>query len=173
MSNSVALQSTSRPWYKERWPWFLMAGPGIVVIAGFTTAWLAVISNDGLVTDDYYKQGLAVNQLLERDHQASSLGLYGDLMRSENNLRLLLGAEGGAVLPAVITLKLAHPTRSGEDQAVQLQGEGQGVFSGKLSAEIAGRWLVSIEDPAGKWRLQGEWQADSGEPLRLSARAAK
>jgi hypothetical protein len=41
-----------------------------VIVAGFITAWLAVISNDGLVTDDYYKQGLTVNQRLQRDHQA-------------------------------------------------------------------------------------------------------
>jgi hypothetical protein len=34
----------------------------IVIVAGAVTVWLAVVSNDGLVTDDYYKQGLAVNQ---------------------------------------------------------------------------------------------------------------
>jgi hypothetical protein len=51
--------------------------------------------------------------------------------------------------------------------------EGQGFYSGKLAAEVSGRWLVSIEDPAGQWRLQGEWQADSEEPLRLAAKAGK
>jgi hypothetical protein len=51
--------------------------------------------------------------------------------------------------------------------------EGQGFYSGKLATEVSGRWLVSIEDPAGQWRLQGEWQADSEEPLRLAAKAGK
>ena len=26
--------SDKQPWYKEPWPWILMAGPGIVVVAG-------------------------------------------------------------------------------------------------------------------------------------------
>ena len=44
---------------------------------------------------------------------------------------------------------------------------------GGLSAVITGRWRVIIEDPAGKWRLQGDWQADGEEPLRLSSRPEK
>ncbi|MBS1144664.1 MAG: hypothetical protein H6R14_2070 [Proteobacteria bacterium] len=169
----MTLSNDNRPWYKERWPWFLMAGPGTVIIAGVITVWLAVVSNDGLVTDDYYKQGLAVNQSLQRDHHAGNIGLHGDVMRSGSNLRLLLGADGDAGLPSEIVLKLAHPTRAGQDQLITMKMEGQGFYSGKLAEEVSGRWLVSIEDPAGQWRLQGEWLADLVEPLRLTARAAK
>lgn len=168
----MTLKNDSQPWYKERWPWLLMAGPGLVIIAGIITLWLAVSSNDGLVSDDYYKQGLAVNQSLQRDHQADTLGLHGDLMRSGDNVRLLLSAQGAVDLPQEITLKLTHPTRAGQDQMVKMKLEGQGFYSGKLAAGASGRWLVSIEDPAAQWRLQGEWLADSEEPLRLTARAA-
>lgn len=169
----MTLKNDNQPWYKERWPWFLMAGPAIVIVAGFITLWLAVVSNDGLVTDDYYKQGLSVNQSLLRDQKAGSLGLHGDIMRSGPNLRLLLSADGDAAFPSEITLKLAHPTRAGQDQLVKMTLEGQGFYSGKLATEVSGRWLVSIEDPAAQWRLQGEWQADSVEPLRLTARSGK
>ncbi len=169
----MTLRSDNAPWYKQRWPWLLMAGPILVVIAGIITVWLAVISNDGLVTDDYYKQGLAVNQRLQRDHLASSLGLQADVMRAGNNVRLFIRSHEGAELPKALALKLAHPTRAGHDQLVEMATEGQGFYSGKLAGEVAGRWLVSIEDPAGQWRLQGEWQADSVEPLRLTAQAGK
>lgn len=169
----MTLQSNNQPWYKERWPWILMAGPGLVIVAGVITVWLAVVSNDGLVTDDYYKQGLAVNQRLHRDHLAGSLGLSADVMRAGLNVRLLLRAEGAAKLPEAITLKLAHPTRAGQDQLVQMTSEGQGFYSGKLAGDIGGRWLVSLEDPAGEWRLQGEWYADADEPLRLAAKVEK
>jgi hypothetical protein len=64
-----------RPWYREPWPWILAAGPFIVVVAGIYTAWLAIKSNDGLVTDDYYKKGLAANQTIARNELAASLGL--------------------------------------------------------------------------------------------------
>lgn len=164
------LRSENEPWYKYRWPWFLMAGPAIVVIAGFITLWLAVKSFDGLVTDDYYKQGLTVNEVLHRDHLAGNLGLQADVMKSGLGVRLLLAASGDATLPAKIDLKLAHPTRAGLDQSVPMVLEGQGLYTGKLTAEINGRWLVSLEDPLGQWRLQGEWLADSEEPLRLMAK---
>lgn len=169
----MTLSNDNRPWYKERWPWFLMAGPAIVVVAGITTLWLAISSNDGLVTDDYYKEGLAVNQSLQRDHFAGDLGLQADVMRSEQNVRLLLTSQSRLDLPKLVTLKLAHPTRSGHDQLVEMTADGTGMYTGKLAADVAGRWLLSIEDPAGKWRLQGEWKADSGEPLRLMAKADK
>ena len=166
----MTLRRDSNPWYREPWPWILMAGPAIVIVAGFVTAWLAIVSNDGLVADDYYKQGLALNQRLQRDHYASDLGLRADVMRSGQQLRLLVAAERDAGLPEVLTLKLSHPTRAGQDQMVKMVSEGQGFYGGNLSADISGRWYVSIEDPAGKWRLQGEWQADGEAPLRVTAR---
>ena len=166
----MTLRRDSNPWYREPWPWILMAGPAIVIVAGFVTAWLAIVSNDGLVADDYYKQGLALNQRLQRDHYASDLGLRADVMRSGQQVRLLVAAERDAALPEALTLKLSHPTRAGQDQMVRMVAEGQGFYGGKLSADISGRWYVSIEDPAGKWRLQGEWQADGEAPLRLTSR---
>lgn len=163
----------SKPWFKEPWPWILMAGPVIVIISGFVTAWLAIESYDGLVSDDYYKQGLAVNQRMQRDHQAQAMGLHADVMLAGRNVRLLLGANAVANYPEKIVLKVMHPTQAGRDQLVQMTSEGHGFYGGQLTTEISGRWHVSIEDPAAQWRLQGDWQADSVEPLRLNARAEK
>lgn len=158
------------PWYKQRWPWLLMAGPAAVIVAGVVTVWLAVVSNDGLVVDDYYKQGLAVNQRLQRDQQASVLGLTADLMRSGQRIRLLMTSNDAGALPAELSVKLSHPTRSGQDQTVHLRPEAAGFYAGKLEADISGRWIVTIEDPAARWRLHGEWQAESEDPLRLTAK---
>ena len=116
---------------------------------------------------------MTINQSLHRDHMAGDLGLHADVMKSGLGIRLLLGAEGDVKLPDVITLKLAHPTQAGRDQLVKMALEGQGFYSGNLVADISGRWLVSIEDPLGEWRLQGDWLADSVEPLRLTAKADK
>jgi hypothetical protein len=69
------LNAGAQPWYREPWPWLLMLGPLVVIVAGFVTAYLAVVSNDGLVEDDYYKQGLAVNQRTARAQRAAELGI--------------------------------------------------------------------------------------------------
>lgn len=168
----MRLQSDSRPWYKEPWPWLLMLGPFVVVVAGFVTAWLAIRSNDGLVADDYYKQGLAINQQLQRDQKAGELGVEAQVLRSGTQMRVMLVGGGQAKLPEKLMLRISHPTRAGMDQVVDLVPEGQGLFSGKLSTDISGRWHVVLEDPSGQWRLQGDWQADAMEPLQLGAGVA-
>ncbi|MBL8449136.1 MAG: hypothetical protein E6Q99_06975 [Elusimicrobia bacterium] len=160
------------PWYRERWPWILMAGPLAVVIAGAVTLWLAVRSFDGLVEDDYYKQGLEVNRRLQRDHKASDLGLAADLMVSGSQVRVIVLARAPAQLPATLNAKFIHPTQSGQDRQAVLAAEGQGLYGGKLSAEISGRWIVTLEEPGGSWRLQGEWQSGTQEALRLGSGAA-
>jgi hypothetical protein len=45
------------PWYKQFWPWFIIALPASVVVASFFTLWLAVTNPDHLVVDeDEYRQ---------------------------------------------------------------------------------------------------------------------
>jgi hypothetical protein len=172
MSTTMNLKvSDKQAWYKEPWPWIIMAGPAVVVVAGFITAWLAVVSNDGLVSDDYYKQGMTVNQRLHRDQQAATMGLHADVMRSGMGVRLLMAATADAKLPEILLLKFAHPTQAGQDQLVKMVSEGQGFYSGQMGGELSGRWIVSLEDPSGEWRLQGDWQAESSQALRLTPRA--
>lgn len=162
--------SDQQPWYKEPWPWIIMAGPAVVVVAGFITAWLAVVSNDGLVSDDYYKQGMTVNQRLHRDQQAVAMGLHADVMRSGLGLRLLVATTQNVKLPEVLLLKFSHPTQAGQDQSVKMLSDGHGFYSGQMAREFSGRWIVSVEDPAGDWRLQADWQAESSQALRLMPR---
>ena len=41
----------SLPWYRHRWPWLLMSGPAIVVVAGIATTVIAVRTNDPMVAN--------------------------------------------------------------------------------------------------------------------------
>ena len=163
------LTENSQPWYRHRWPWILMAGPFIVVVAGFITAYLAVTSNDGLVDDDYYKQGLSVNKVTARDQKASGLGLQADLMRSTEGqqIRILLRANSGVALPDALKLRLVHPTRGGGDQSILLRADGGGSYSGQLAAPLAGRWHIALEDSKSEWRLTGDWAIEKNAALHL------
>jgi hypothetical protein len=40
------------PWYKQFWPWFIIALPASAVIASFITLYLAVSRPDHIVIDD-------------------------------------------------------------------------------------------------------------------------
>jgi hypothetical protein len=41
-----------RPWYREPWPWVLIAIPALTIIACGVTLWLALANPDYLVVDD-------------------------------------------------------------------------------------------------------------------------
>jgi hypothetical protein len=75
-SHALNLEETrnAKPWYAQRWPWLLMLGPVLVILAGSYTCWLAFSRQDALVVDDYYKQGRAINQDLRRDRVATAMG---------------------------------------------------------------------------------------------------
>jgi hypothetical protein len=164
-----------KPWYREPWPWILMSGPAIVVVAGIYTAWLAIDSNDGLVDDDYYKQGLAVSQRMARDNEASGLGLVAEIVVGGNGqeLRLFLTARESAVLPEVLVLRLVHPTKAGADQAAKLKRDSAGFYVGSLASPVRGRWHASLEDEGRKWRITGDWNSGTESTLRLPGAVKK
>ncbi|MBL8541793.1 MAG: FixH family protein [Burkholderiales bacterium] len=161
--------TASRVWYREPWPWFLAAGPFTVVVAGAITVWLAVKSDDGLVADDYYKQGLAINQVIRRDQTAAELGLRANVQWNFDNqrVRVYLRSDATAPLPDTIVLRVLHPTRAGADQAVTLRGAGGGVYDGALLPLRNGRWLLGLEDGAQTWRLMGEMFAPRDAEVTL------
>jgi len=55
------------PWWKFGHVWLVLAGPIIVVIAGFITLYLAVSRPDPVVSEDYYRKGIEINKTLEAD----------------------------------------------------------------------------------------------------------
>lgn len=175
------LNQDVEPWYRQRWPWLLMLGPFIVIVASAVTAYMAVKSSDGLVEDDYYKQGLEINQIAARDQKADELGLQAEIMRGESMggqqsgviWRVILSGRDGVALPERMRLRLVHPTRPGVDQEVALLAEGQGVYSGKSAALTNGRWQIILEDEGKTWRLAGERKISESAPLRLSSSAAE
>ena len=72
------MKAQVRPWYRQRWPWLIMSGPALVVVASIYTAMLAVRSDDGLVADDYYTEGLAINKDIQRDAIAAARNIRGE-----------------------------------------------------------------------------------------------
>lgn len=142
----------NRPWYREPWPWILMAGPAAVVVAGAVTAWIAFDSDDGLVADDYYKRGLAINQVLAREENARRLGVRARIEAGGGRLRVALA---GAA-PEALFAQLAHATRAGHDQRLRLARAAPGLYEAELPPLAAGRWRVVLEDPRREWRVVQE-----------------
>ncbi|PUA19456.1 FixH family protein [Glaciimonas sp. PCH181] len=158
-SPSIAQVSTKRPWYKQAWPWLLMLGPGIVVMAATYTGWLAFSRQDAMVVDDYYKQGLAINQDLRRDSIATGLGLKLDARYDPSAGKLSGSVLGfGGPVPGKILIHLAHPTQPEKDIKLVAQLDPNGSFTIALPMLERAQWQVLVESDRRDWRLTGLWK---------------
>lgn len=149
-----------KPWYREPWPWILMAGPAIVIVAGVITAWIAYTRGDPVISDDYYRKGLAAAQTLASSERAQLMGLQARVrLSADDAVSVMLAADEGSgekfVAPAEIRLTLSHPTRAGLDQVQTLALEG-GAYRGRLHLPASGHWLLLLESEAQGWRLLGK-----------------
>ena len=173
---SQKLTATLKPWYRYREPWLLMLGPFVVVVAGLGTAYLAFKSNDGLVDDDYYKQGLTVNQLTSRDRRARELDLHAELAfdKPRNLIRVVVQVGKLAVFPETLRLSIVHPTRSGLDQSLTLlradgSANGSVSYAAGLAVPLTGRWRIALEDDRREWRLADDWDIEKQTTFKLPA----
>jgi hypothetical protein len=139
-------------WYREPWPWLLMAGPAAVLVAGAATIWIAFASADGLVAEDYYKQGLGINRVLAREEAARRQRISAGLRLEPK--RIVVELSGAA--PEVLFVHLAHGTRAGHDQRLRLARTHTGSYEAAIDSLPAGRWRIAIEDPRGEWRIVKE-----------------
>ncbi len=141
------------PWYKEYYVWLLILFPMLAVIGGVVTTILAVQSDDGLVVDDYYKQGLEVNRTLERDQIALDYKLDADIQFDQQleEVAITMTSTPGFVYPENLSVTFLHATRSGLDEEVNMLLTQENIYRGNLSALAAGKWYVHIQYD--NWRL--------------------
>jgi len=160
------------PWYKQFWPWFLIALPASAVVASLATVKIALHEPDGLVAGDYYKQGLAINEQLARDRNAQFLGLSasGQLDLESGKLQLTLAGKQ-PVSVTELTLIVLHPTRAHQDVEVTLrQVAGKKYFEGNITRLSKGNWHLQLQPDTNSWRIQGRLQIPGDGKILLHAK---
>ena len=168
--SALTEKSAARPWYGQRWPWLLMLGPFLVIIAGGITIWLAVTQPDAMVVDDYYVRGKTINQDLRRDHVASAmrLTLSAQYVPASARLSGVLKA-AGVPLPGKIRVHLAHATLPEKDLQLSADVDAAGRFSIALPMLERARWQVLIESDQRDWRLNGSWKWPQQQAIAITA----
>lgn len=142
-----------KPWYMETYVWLIISFPLAAVIAGIITAVLAIQSDDGLVVDDYYKEGLAINRKLERDHLATEYEISANLQYATDNekIRLVIGGNNNFVYPDKLKVSFLNASKAGVDKEEILTRSGTSTYIGSRPVLGKGKWHVLIEDK--DWRL--------------------
>lgn len=165
------LPKPNTPWFREPWPWLVMLGPALVIVAGIATSVVAFRGADGLVAEDYYKQGLMINRVLERERRAQALQVQGSIWYSAATRQARVHVTAAGALPPTLMLRVAHPTRAGMDRTVVLRSTQAGIYGGTLELPSANHWLVTIE--GGDWRVAADWDGQSALHLGGTAEAGK
>ncbi|KFI08361.1 FixH family protein [Massilia sp. BSC265] len=173
MQANPSLQPAA-PWYRHRWPWFLMIGPVLVLVGGVVMIWLATSRPDAMVVGDYYKQGKAINQELRRDRVAGRLGLVFEaghdaaVGRVTGSLR-----SHGEPVRQPFRIRLAHPTQPERDRVLEALPDGQGRFAAEAPGLEPTHWQVVVEGASKEdgWRLAGSWSPAKESSLRIRADA--
>jgi uncharacterized protein len=142
------------PWYRQFWPWFLIALPCSAVLASAVSIWLALNSPNPMVVDDYSQIARVTERRMERDRAAAALGLRAEIRLVEGADVLELRLYPEHVVPASLELRLSHPLLEAQDRVVELVRV-PGGWSGRLEPP-QGRWYLQLYPGDGSWRLAGE-----------------
>ena len=156
------------------------------MIAGSFTFYLAAQGWDGPVANDYYKQGLAINQELSRSNRASELGVSATVRLSGltvgERVRIELQSEQPLPPESALRLRLVHPGKRDADRLAVLSRID--VALDARSAVYAGEWQEGEADPrlaqqpvawqvvleTQQWRIDDGFSAGGAGEFSLRAR---
>lgn len=158
MSDDIQPQ---KPWYRHGMVWLVVGIPTWSVVAGIYFIIIANSGSNDVVVDNYYKDGLAINQSFAQDNQAKALQISAYL--SVNDKQQLVAKVSNTKVPYVEFVLSHHSDRDFDIKGAMVLAQANdsgGVYRFDLSSELKGRWFVQLraEENVGQtpWRLQAK-----------------
>lgn len=161
------------PWYKQGWPWALITIPLLTIIACGVTIYIAFNTDDSLVKDNYYKEGLAINQSIDRIEYARSISLIAKIDIDKDAKLIYLNLQSSQGLPTRLVVKLSHPTLEAKDQNFELESLSGGDYVAELNSLEDAYWHVSVEDESKTWLIKSRWLYPNRTTILLDANSGQ
>ncbi|MGI9236713.1 MAG: FixH family protein [Woeseiaceae bacterium] len=162
----------TKPWYRQFWPWFIIALPSAAVVGGLTTVWISLQTTDSLVVQSDDGMQIVAERRVIAEQLAAELNLAAALDIDLESGAILAAIRSGDLesVPNVLELEFSHPAFANRDQQITLNSAppdeaGNPVWSGHFVSIPDGRWYVTLTSDD-DWRLAGEWQGESQITLR-------
>ena len=153
----------TKPWYRQFWPWFIIALPASAVVASLYTVSLAVRTTDSLVVTSEDGVDVVTGRHLAAEKNAAARGIRATLSIDPESgaIEAKLTADKAVEWPKTLQLMFSHPAFADRDRLVTMtaampDSDGTPVWSGYLVGVPAGRWYVVLAD-GDSWRLSGSW----------------
>lgn len=159
----------TRPWHQQFWPWFLITLPAVVVMACFYTVYLALHNPLSIVKEDYYKEGLAINQNQQLYRHAQALNIAARCLFAHEKVQCEFVSGGERLGDKPLKLQFMHPVNSDKDFDVSLHllrdtVDGRDIFyvsdllppAQRENLSLEKRWYIYLESVGGDWALQTE-----------------
>jgi hypothetical protein len=166
------LREDTKPWYRQFWPWFIIALPATSVVAGLTTVWISLQTTDSLVVQSDDGMQIVAERRLLAEQLAAELKLAAllDVDLASGAILATMRAGDLPSVPPILELEFSHPAFADRDQLIALHGAppdaaGNPVWSGHLVGIPKGRWYVTLKSKE-DWRLSAEWRGESRITLR-------
>lgn len=156
-----------KPWYKQFWPWFLIALPATVVIWTIMTVIVFTQNSVDLVTEDYYKKGKGINVDISKVNIAKELGLSASINEKGNSVIITLDKGKLDHFPAISAM-FVHRTLPDRDFTKLLTADASGNYTLTLDHEMQGPWFIELSPHDSEWLVQGRMNFPIDTPTQLT-----
>lgn len=146
------------PAYRQFWFWMVFGPLLFIIFFSMVTVYIALKGADDVVTDNYYKSGLAINKTLHQDEKAAALRMSAKINFDVVSREVTLVVTGDAPLPPSMILFLDNPVKKALDQFVVVREVTPGNYRGELAQTLEHSWylaLVPVASP--ELRKEADW----------------
>lgn len=159
------MQQDTKPWYKQLWPWLLIAIPVLTALKAVHTVVIMQQNSPDLVVDDYYKEGRAINMQLAKYREAALRNLQATIMIAAD--KAIVRFAENAVLEGEVHLDFYHPTLAERDFALNAERSGELLYVANLPLSPTGKWQLVVSDASKEWKLRAELSLPATTEIKL------
>lgn len=154
-----------KPWYKQVWPWVLIAIPILTTLKAVQAVYVMNKASPDLVIDDYYTEGKAINMNLAKYREAASRNLQGEILVAAN--KAIVNFVPNKILTDTLVLEFVHSTFKAKDFTVTAHRSGEAMFVAELPVTLEGKWHLVIHDEQQDWKMRAQIQAPHPTAIKL------
>lgn len=159
------MQQDTKPWYKQLWPWLLIAIPVFTALKAVHTVIIMQQHSPDLVVDDYYKEGRAINMQLAKYREAALRNLQATILIAGD--KAVVRFAQNSVLDGEVHLDFYHPTLAARDFALDAERSGELLYVANLPLSPQGKWQLVVSDASKDWKLRADLNLPASAEIKL------